>query len=118
MKLKMPGDLNEAIIAITELQAAANWMEGQLNLLLSFITSNPKNKESFAEYMHVIANADLPPENEEMQKVAKILSAGMNAVPPRNDTTSPDGNNSPPDGEKSDPGSNVLQFPKLKPDNR
>jgi hypothetical protein len=116
MKLKIPVNLNEAIIAIADLQAAANWMEGQLNLLLSFITSSPKNKESFVEYAGAIANADLPPENEEMQKVAKILSAGMNTATKHNDTNSPDENNSLPVGKKSDLGSNVLQFPKLKPD--
>ena len=94
MKLKIPVNLNEAIIAIADLQAAANWMEAELNLLLSFITSSPKNKESFVEYAGAIANADLPPENEEMQKVAKILFAGMNTATKHNDTNSPDENNS------------------------
>ena len=77
MQLKLPSNLNEAIIAISELQTAVSWLEGQLNLLQSFVLSSQGNVEAFAKYSAEIAKPNgLNTESmKNMKSVAQTLLA-------------------------------------------
>ncbi|WP_454832573.1 hypothetical protein [Pseudoxanthomonas wuyuanensis] len=105
MTIKVPTNLEQALLAIAELQVRAEWLQGQSNLLLGFVTSSPKNLEAFANFSTLIA-ADTNPLNQEMRAVAqRALADGLakhvSAQPPDPPASpSPVGN-----------GSNVIQFP-------
>ncbi len=97
MKLNMPSNLEEAIIAIAELQTAANWTEGQLNLLQSFILSNGENLKSFAQYTAGVVNTN-EPNTEQMRNVAKtLLDSGLSKHLPKQGPNPPTGGKSRPE---------------------
>ena len=105
MKFKNPS----SSVEVEELQTAVNWMEGQLNLLVAFITSNEESRSAFLAFAKIVANAKLPPESKEMQKVAQILTSGL--TPPGNSVRPSGDSDSPPSEQTSELGSNVIQFP-------
>lgn len=103
--MKVPTSLGEAIVAVTELQVRAEWLQGQNNLLLGFVVASPQNLQSFANFATVVA-ADTNHTDKEMRAVAqRLLADGLasHALPQPP---------SPPSGGGSGvSGSNIIQFP-------
>ncbi|HRW67006.1 MAG TPA: hypothetical protein P5032_14910 [Candidatus Competibacter sp.] len=109
---KIPLNLNEAIVAIAELQTKIDWLQGQSNLLLGFITASPENLRNFARFVKTVSETK-EEERKEMRYVAQVLlDGGLSRLltddkfPPPNSGGSPLGPISP------SPGANVIQFPK------
>lgn len=109
---KLPVTLNEAIIAIGELQVKAEWLQGQSNLLLGFITASPENLKSFARFA-TIAAATTEEERKEMRHVAQVLlNGGLSQLLPNDTPPPPIGGGSPPAPSSPPLGANIIQFPK------
>jgi hypothetical protein len=106
MRMPTPTTLDEAIVSLIATQGATTFLQGQLNLLLGFVTTDPENKKGFAQYVKHIS--ELEADNiEEMKFVAQqMIGAGFakDLEPPPS---------KPPSGDTPSPESNVLQFPKL-----
>ena len=117
METKIPTNLHEAIVAIGVLQNDAKWTEGQLNLLLGFVTDSPDNKKAFEKYVYFIANEsnlskDDPTKYFAQKFCQQILPAHYKSV----ESHQADMQASPTSPEKPSPESNVIQFPKFPKD--
>ena len=105
MKTKIPTTIEESMIAIAELQSAINYFQGQINLLLGFVTNIPENREDFSHFVQAIAESDAQ-NIEEMKTVARdmITHGLLKNLSPQEPPPSSGGSHS--------PGSKIIQFPK------
>ena len=103
--MKNPTNLQEALLAIADLQVRAEWLQGQSNLLLGFVVASPPNLQSFANFATTVA-AGTKSSDKEMRAVAqRILDDGLAAYASNPAPTPPSG------GKPSGSRSNVVQFP-------
>jgi len=109
-----PGDRNEMRKAIEELQGAANAISGQMNLLLAFTTRSPEAKKEWWHFVDNVANAELSPENAEMQQMARFLMSMMRSTPTDDNTTPPPGGGPKTPNSSFGKSHNVIQFPTFK----
>lgn len=103
--MSIPTSLKEAIVAITELQTQAEWLQGQSNLLLGFVVASPQNLQAFANFATVVATGTTPTDQAMRAVAQRLLSDGLAAHASHPGPGSPTGGK-PPGGE-----SNVIQFP-------
>jgi len=103
--MKVPNSLQEAIVAITELQVRAEWLQGQSNLLLGFVVAKPQNLQSFANFATAVADGTGSADHEMRAVAQRLLKDGLSAHASPQPPTPTGG---------ADPrasGSNVIQFP-------
>jgi hypothetical protein len=102
----IPTDLKSLIIKVAELVAKSNFLEGQSNLLLGFMTSDPENLKKFATMTKAFStNQTL---NENTRVVARqLLDGGLSQYLPQEQSPKKQ-----PSQKTHTPGSNVIQFPK------
>ena len=104
--LKIPSNLEDAIIAIAELQSRSKWLEGQNNLLLAFLTNNKSSQLAFKSFVIDVVNSNQFPEDSELKSVARHL-LGLNHTPtPKGTKTSSE--------NEQHLESNIIQCPNLK----
>lgn len=110
--LKLPTTLSEAISAIVALQTKVDWLQGQSNLLLGFITASPENLQSFARFAK-LASETIEEERKEMRHVAQVLlDRGLSRILTNDKSPPPNDGGSPPTPSVPSLGANVIQFPK------
>jgi len=102
----IPTDLKSLIIKVAELVAKTNFLEGQSNLLLGFMTSDPEYLKKFATMTKAFStNQTL---NENTRVVARqLLDGGLSQYLPQEQSAKKQ-----PSQKTYAPGSNVIQFPK------
>jgi len=103
--MKIPTNLQEALVAISDLQVRAEWLQGQSNLLLGFVVASPQNLKSFPNFATAVAAGTNPPDQEMRAVAQRILADGLAAHASPQAPTPPSG------GKPSGSGSNVIQFP-------
>ena len=103
----IPANIPDGFKAIAVLQSTVLHLQGQLNLILSFITSTEDSKKAFRDFVKLAANADIPKENHRMQQAARILDL---MYPETDGPQSHDKPKGPPQSQSSI-GSNVILFP-------
>lgn len=109
---KLPTTLSEAIVAIAELQTKADWLQGQANLLLWFITASPENLKNFARFAK-FASETKEEERKEMRHVAQaLLDGGLSQILTNDRSPPPSDGGSHPAPSAPSLGANVIQFPK------
>jgi hypothetical protein len=106
--IKIPKTPEESAIAIAELQAKTDWIQGQANLLLGFIAASPEQLSLFAKFAKSMSER-----TEEMNKDARavalaLIDAGLYKLAEQIQSPPSDPE---PSGEKPYRGSNVIQFP-------
>ena len=82
MDENIPTDLKSLIIRVAELTAKSNFLKGQSNLLLAFVTSGPENLQKFATMTESFStNQTL---NESTRTVARqLLDGGLSEYLPQ-----------------------------------
>ena len=110
METKIPTNLSESMTEIIKLQAITEWLQGQNDLLLGFITSEPDSRKSFAHFLQLVAES-----KEESLKDSAVMARTM-LKPLAGNLSSPQQQPSPTSPDKPSPESNVIQFPKFPKD--
>ena len=118
MKTKTPTNLHEAVVAIGVLQETAKWTEGQLNLLLGFVTDSQDNKKAFEKYVYFIANESNLSEDDLAKYFArKFYQQALSSHYKSDESPQAEPQKTDSSPEKPSHESNVIQFPKFPPDN-
>lgn len=96
----------QLINSIEELKERSRFLEGQSNLLLSYITSSPEKYSAFFEFVQFMAYSKELPENDAAQSVARQFVSMMKQQQSHEEQTAPS-------DKKYYQVSNIIQFPNL-----
>jgi len=105
MNESIPTDLKSLIVRVAELTAKSNFLEGQCNLLLAFITPDPQSRARFATMSEAFAVDQR--QSEATREVARqLLDGGLSQYLPSGHSWKKQ-----PSQKPHAVGSNIIQFP-------